>query len=532
MKIMIAEPLAPEGVAALQERAAGEGLDLSIDQVYGQSPDELLQNIVDYDALIVRSGTKVTANVIKAGKELKVIGRAGTGVDNIDLEAATQHGVLVVNAPTANCRAAAEHAIALMFALARRVARADASMRQGKWNRKQFMGVQIEGKVLGLVGLGRVGSEVARRARGLGMTVLAYDPYLSAERARGLGVTLASLDQVLEQADFVSLHTPLTEGTRGLIGPHEFDQMKPSAYLINCARGPVINEKALLQALDEGQIAGAGLDVFSQEPPSDNALLTNERIVHTPHLGASTEEAQVEVALEVARDVYDGMMARPVRHAINAPMISAEVLEALVPFIDLSERLGRLAIQIAGQNIGRLHVIYGGRLTEHDLTPLKAAIIKGLLESISEERVNQVNANLVAQRRGLVIVEEKRPNVGVEQFRNLITLRIGEGDNIREVSGTVRWGRPILVRINEYWINLELDGYMLICTNEDRPGMIGQVGTMLGRENVNVSFMQVGRDKPLGHAVMAIGLDQAPLESLLDDIANVEDIHSVQLVKI
>ncbi len=532
MKIMIAEPLAQEGVEALKEQATSAGLELVIDQVYGQKPDELLQNIVDYDALIVRSGTKVTADVIEAGKELKVIGRAGTGVDNIDLEAATQHGVLVVNAPTANCRAAAEHAIALMFALARQVPRADASMRQGKWNRKQFIGVQIDGKVLGLVGLGRVGSEVTRRARGLGMTVLAYDPYLSAERARGLGVTLASLDQVLQQADFVSLHTPLTEGTRGLIGPHEFDQMKPSAYLINCARGPVIDETALLQALEEGKIAGAGLDVFAQEPPSNSALLSNEQVVLTPHLGASTEEAQIEVALEVARDVFDGLTAKPVRHAINAPMISAEVLEALVPFMDLSERLGNLAIQIAGQHIGRVHVIYGGRLTEYDLTPLKIAIIKGLLEPISEERVNQVNANLVAQRRGLVLVEEKRPHVGVEQFRNLITLRIGEGDNIREVSGTVRWGQPILVSINEYWINLELNGYMLICTNEDRPGMIGQVGTMLGRENVNVSFMQVGRDKPLGHAVMAIGLDQAPPEAMLDDIRNVKDIHSVQLVKI
>lgn len=532
MKVIITDPLATEGVEALEKRAAEEGISLTVDLAYDLDPAGLLERIGEYDGLIVRSGTKVTADVIQASRKLKVIGRAGTGVDNIDLRAATQAGVLVVNAPTANCRAAAEHAVALMFALARRIARADASVRHGEWKRRQFMGVQIAGKVLGLVGLGRVGSEVVRRTKGLGMTVLAYDPYLSTERARGLGVELANLDDLLGQADFVSMHTPLTEETRGLIGAREFALMKPTAYLINCARGPVVDEDALLEALGQGQIAGAGLDVFAQEPPSESPLLHNPNVVLTPHLGASTEEAQVEVAREVTRDVLDGLLGRPVRNAVNAPMFSPEMLEALVPYIDLAERLGRLAVQIAGRNISRIHITYGGRLTDHDMTPVKAAVIKGLLELISEERVNQVNANLVAQRRGLIVVEEKRPHLDVEQFRNLITLRVGEGDAAREVSGTLRWGEPLLVRIDEYWINLVLRGYMLICTNLDRPGMIGQVGTMLGREDVNISFMQVGRDRPLGYAVMAIGLDDAPPEGLLDEIQNVEDIYSVQLVKV
>jgi len=532
MKIIITDPLAPEGVQALKERAEQEGIDLTVDLAYDLDHTGLVKRIGDYDALIVRSGTKVTADVIEAGKSLKVIGRAGTGVDNIDLKAATERGILVVNAPTANCRAAAEHAIALMFALARRIPRADASLRKGEWDRKRFIGVQIEGKVLGLVGLGRVGGEVARRAKGLGMTVLAYDPYLSAERARSLGVEMATLDEVLKQADFISLHTPLTEETRGLIGVRELGLMKPTAYLINCARGPVVDEDALLKALNEGQIAGAGLDVFSQEPLRDSPLRENTKVVLTPHLGASTEEAQVEVAREVVNDVMDGLTGRPALHAVNAPIFSAEMLESLVPYIDLAERLGRLAVQIAGQRIGQVHVTYSGRLAEHDLTPLKAAVIKGLLEPISEVRINQVNAHLVARQRGLVIVEEKRPHLDVEQFRNLITLRVGDGESAREVAGTLRWGEPLLVRIDEYWINLVLRGYMLICTNLDRPGMIGQVGTLLGRKNVNISFMQVGRDRPLGHAVMAIGLDEAPPEELLDVIRHVDDIFSVQLVKI
>ncbi len=524
MRVLVTEPLAEPGIQRLRAHA-------EVDVRLKLSPEELKRIIPGYEALIVRSGTKVTRELIEAGARLRVIGRAGTGVDNIDLKAATEHGVIVVNAPTANCVAAAEHTIALLLALARNIPQADQAMRRGEWDRHRFVGTAITDKTLGLIGFGRVGSEVARRAKGLGMRVIAYDPYMPAERARALGVELRSLEDVLQEADFVSLHVPLTEETRHLMNARTLALMKPGSYLINVSRGGVVDEEALYQALQSGHLAGAALDVFSEEPPRDNPLVGLPNVITTPHLGASTAEAQVGVALEVAEAVIAALEGRLPPTVVNAPMIPPETLAELAPYVDLAERLGRMAIQLARDTGGpsQVHIVYSGTIGRGDTRPLRAAVLKGLLEPVSEQRINWVNADLIAEQRHLEVVEEHRPAEG--PWTNSITLRLTNG-HVQEIEGTVVQGAPHVVRIGDFRIDLELNGYILICRNIDRPGMIGKVGTILGREGINISFMQVGRDRPRGHAVMALGLDEPPPEHVVAEIASLPDISFALLVRI
>ncbi|HYN89053.1 MAG TPA: phosphoglycerate dehydrogenase, partial [Ardenticatenaceae bacterium] len=481
-----------------------------------------------------RSGTQITREVIEAGTAgggaLRVVGRAGTGVDNIDLKAATERGVIVANAPTSNCIAAAEHTVALMTSLARNIPQADGAMRRGEWERHRFTGVALVDKTLGVVGIGRVGSEVAKRARGLGMEVVAYDPYFPAERAAAMGVPLLSLCEVLEQSDFISLHAPLTDGTRNLINRETIEWMRSGAYLINAARGGLVDEAALLEALDSGRLAGAALDVFSQEPPRNNPLVGHPRVIATPHLGASTVEAQEGVSLEVAEAVLAALRGEVVSSAVNAPMVPPETLASLAPYMDLAERLARLVVQLSPAGPQEVRVTYSGDAAgTGDTRLLKAAVIKGLLEPISEQRVNAVNADLVAQQRGLCIIEEKRP--AFENWPDSIIIRVTNGES-HEVQGAISRGQPHVVRIDTLWIDLELNGCILLCHNQDRPGMIGQVGTVLGREQVNISFMQVGRDHPRGQAVMAIGLDEPPPKELLAEIEAIPDISQALLVRI
>lgn len=528
MKILVTEPLSPAGVGLLE--AAGAQVEQR-----KLSPEALIEDARHYDAIIVRSGTQVTREVIEAGTDaggaLRVIGRAGTGVDNIDLKAATERGVLVINAPTANCIAAAEHTIALLTALARNIPQADAAMRRNEWERHRFTGVALVDKTIGIIGVGRVGSEVARRARGLDMRVIAYDPYFPLERAAAMGIPLLSLREVLEQADFITLHAPLTPSTHHLINRETIGWMRTGAWLINAARGDLVDEQALYEALEGGRLAGAALDVFSQEPPQNNPLVGHPRVIVTPHLGASTVEAQEGVSLEIAEAVLAALRGELVATAVNAPMVSRETLASLAPYVDLAERLARLAVQLGPAGPGEVRVTYSGDAAgTGDTRLLKAAVIKGLLEPITEQRINVVNAELIAQQRGLRIIEEKRP--AAETWPDSITICLTNNGQRQEVQGAISRGQPRVVRINDFWIDLELNGCILVCQNQDRPGMIGQVGMLLGREQVNISFMQVGRDHPRGQAVMAIGLDDVPPAGLLEEIGAIPDISQALLVRI
>jgi len=503
-RILVAEPLGNEGLAVLQQQA-------QVDVHLKKSPEELAALLPAYHALVVRSATKVNAALLEAGHNLIVVGRAGVGVDNIDVEAATRHGIVVVNAPTTNIVAAAEQTMALMFALARKIPQADCSVRAHQWQRERFVGVELVGKRLGLVGLGRVGSEVARRAIGLGMQVVASDPYVSAERAQQLQVKLVSFQELLASSDFVSLHAPATRETKKLMGAQEFGMMKPGARLINTARGTLVDEPALLDALDAGTLAGAALDVFEHEPPDNARLLRDERVVVTPHLGGSTQESQVRVSLEIAEEVLAVLEGRAARFAVNAPLVPPALAPLLPPYIDLAERLGRFYIQWVGGPLDSIEVQYAGQLAAEETAILTAAVIKGLLEPIHEDRVNLVNAQMVAKTHGLKVSEHKTREVA--HHENLIGLR-----GARRVVGTVLHDQPHIVQLDGYSVDLVADGYLLLARHRDRPGMIGKVGTLLGNADVNIAAMQVARDAPRGEAIMVLTLDDevpAPVFEIL-----------------
>src|SRR5215471_19987104 len=425
IKILITDRIAQEGIELLRTQLP----EAQIDERVGIKPEQLRAVIGDYKALIVRSETQVTGDVLAAATQLKIVGRAGVGVDNIDTEVATRLGIMVVNSPTGNIVAAAEHTIAMLMALARHVPAANSSIKAGKWEKNRFLGVEVRNKVLGIIGLGKVGTEVARRAQGLEMEVIAFDPYVAPEHARKLGVSMLSMEDVLQQADFVTLHTSLTggpQGTRGFIGTHELNLLKPGARLINCARGGLIDEEALLNALQENRLAGVALDVFSQEPVADNTvlkrLLAHERVIATPHLGASTEEAQVGVATDVAEQVVSVLQGGFPRAAVNAPLILPETLKILTPYMHLVEQMGRLYTQLQPGPLNKVELSCSGEIANYDLRPLQAALIKGLLESVSDAHVNMINAQLLAKQWGLEIIEQK--STIPTEFANLVTIRL------------------------------------------------------------------------------------------------------------
>ncbi len=524
-KILVADPIAEDGVEILRREA-------EVDVRTGLAPAELIITIPHYHALIVRSETKVTAEVFAAGKQLQAVGRAGVGVDNIDLNAATERGVIVVNAPLGNTISAAEHTIALMLALARHIPEANASLKSGEWKRSKFVGVELRGKALGIVGLGQVGSEVARRAKGLDMSVIAYDPFVSPERASVLGVELAAtLDDVLTDADFLSLHTVLTPQTKHLIGARELAKVKPSLRLINTARGDLIDIEALVRALDEGRLSGAALDVFPQEPPDvSSAVLHDGRIIVTPHLGASTAEAQERVAVDVAAQILAILRGEPAQYAVNAPMIAVETMSVLGPYIPVAEKVASLATQLAAGQLSNLEIEYLGDIANHNTAALKAAVIKGLLGPITEENVTIVNANLIAEHRGMKITERKGP--AEEIYANLIRVHIHTSAGDTDVTGTVAHDGPHIVAINDFWVDIPPgDGWLLLCENQDRPGMIGAVGTFLGEHDINISFMRVGRTAVRGRALMAVGLDDPIQQEHVEQLLTIPDLLSARVVK-
>ena len=523
-KVLVTDPIHEEGLRILQAHA-------EVDTRPGLSPKQLLEVIGDYDALVVRSETKVNAAVIEAGKRLQVIGRAGTGVDNIDVEAATRRGIVVVNAPTANTISATEHTLALMLALCRHIPQAHSLLREGVWRRADFMGVELRGKTLGVVGLGNVGSALARRAVGLEMQVIAYDPYISEEYAKRFQVKLVSLEEILRTADFISLHLPLNESTQGLIGERELRLVKPTVRIINAARGGLVDEVALFRALEEGRVAGAAMDVFTVEPAKDNILFKSDKVIVTPHIAASTAEAQASVSVDTAEQVVAVLQGKPARYAVNAPFIPADLFPVLGPFVPLGMALGRLASQLVEEHMSALHLKYEGEIGTYDPSALRAAVLGGLLERVSLERVNLVNANMLAQKRGLRIIEEKGGSA--EPYPSLLTAQAITSTGQTLVAGTVIRGEPHIVRVNQFWLDIvPTGGYFLFCDHRDRPGLIGAVGTITGKMDINIHSMQLLRLQPRGQALMVLGLDEPLAEEQRRQVLAIPDIHTARLVKL
>jgi D-3-phosphoglycerate dehydrogenase len=509
VRILVAEPIAPEGVAIL-------GADHEVDERIGLSREELCAILQDYDALVVRSQVKVDAAVIAAGTRLQVIGRAGVGVDNVDLDAATRAGITVVNAPTGNTIAAAEHTLALLYGIARKIAPADASVRRGEWKRTQFTGLELRGRTLGIVGLGKIGQAIAARAIAMEMTVIASDPFVTDEQAEHHGVELVGFDELLARADVVSVHVPLSRATRNLISTDQLARMKPGAILLNVARGGVVDEAAVAAALTAGTLGGAGVDVFEAEPPTGSPLLAAPNALLTPHLGASTAEAQVAVAEEVADQVLDVLAGRSARYAVNAPLLTPETARALAPYLPLAEVLGRFFAQFCRTGVRTLTLEIGGELAAFDGSPLTAAVLRGLLETSTTERVNLVNAAALAKARGITVVERKTPEAGA--YASLLTLSGESGGRTTTVAGTVAAGEPRLTRLNEYPLDMEPAGVMLITRHRDRPGMIGRVGQTLGQADVNISAMHLGRTAPRADALMVLALDEDVPPAVADEI--------------
>lgn len=536
--VLVAEKLGVAGLEMLQQVA-------NVDCSYNMTPEDLYAKVAHSDALIVRSATKVTRQVFEASKgRLKVVGRAGVGVDNVDLAAATEYGCLVVNAPTANTVAAAEHGIALMCALSRNVAQADASMKQQKWERTKYVGVSLVDKTLAIMGFGKVGGEVARRARGLGMSVIAYDPYASEEKARAVGVKLVGLDEALAQGDFFSLHMPLTPGTKKMFNDAAFAKMKKGARIVNVARGGVIDDDALARALDAGTVAAAALDVFEEEPPTweGHPLVGRANVVCTPHLGASTTEAQEGVSTEVAEAVIDALQGKLSSTAVNAPLVSAEVLKELAPFVTLAEGLGKAAVTlVADQGFTDINICYSSpRGDDLDTRLLRAMIIKGILEQITTANVNIVNADLLAKNRGLRISEVTIRTEGSDVLTSL-SVALGTSKSTFSaavdktgriyVEGSVKNGTPYLEKIGGFDVELAMQGSVLLCRQRDQPGIVGCVGMALAKGNINISFMTVCRTSRNEEAIMAIGIDDEPSADILNDIRQVKGVEELAIFK-
>jgi D-3-phosphoglycerate dehydrogenase / 2-oxoglutarate reductase len=529
VRVLVAESLAPEGIALL--RAHHE-----VDERFGLPRDELCATIGDYDALIVRSQVHADASLVAAGTRLIVIGRAGVGVDNVDLDAATRAGIVVVNAPTGNTIAAAEHTLALMYGLARRVAAGDTAMRAGDWQdaRARLTGVELRGKVLGILGLGKIGQAIADRARAMEMIVLGQDPFVTAEQASLRGIELVGLDELLSRSDVVTVHVPLTRATRGLIGARQLALMKPTALLLNVARGGVLDEADVAAALHERRLGGAAIDVFDHEPPFEpnerSPLLDAPNTLLTPHLGASTAEAQIRVAEEVAAQVIDVLDGRSARYAVNAPLLTPETAQAIAPYLPLAELLGRFFAQFCRTGVRTLTLEVGGELAGHDVAPLTAGVLRGLLENTTTERVNLVNAASLARARGIIVVERKTPDAGA--FASLLTLSGEAGDSTTTVAGTVAAGEPRIVRLNDYWLDMAPSVFMLITRHQDKPGTMGRIGLILGEADVNISAMTLGRSAPREDALMILALDDEVPPDVADAIRRHEAVIDVWTLRL
>jgi D-3-phosphoglycerate dehydrogenase / 2-oxoglutarate reductase len=526
-KVLIADSISQRGIDELSREGA---LDVTIKP--GLSETELLEIIPEFSALVVRSQTKVTADVLKAGASLRVVGRAGVGVDNVDVEAATRRGVVVLNAPGGNTVSTAEHAFSLLLCVARKIPQADASVRGKNWDRKNFEGVELYNKTLGVIGMGRIGSELARRAIAFGMRVIAYDPYLSATRARALQIELVDeLDDLLAEADFISLHTPLTPETRHILDAVRLQKTKRGVRIINCARGGLIDETALANALQDRHVAAAALDVFEKEPlPNDSALRSAPNLILTPHLGASTAEAQESVGIEIAQSIRAALLEGTIRNAVNMPNLDARTLAIIGPHLRFGEKLGRFLSQIAPKRVDTLNVNYSGKVNEVDTTAITRSILKGFLQLAGGTDVNEVNAPAFAESLGLKVTESRLSALG--DYTDLLELSaLAEGKTV-SVGGAFFGATPRIVSINSRPVEARPHGVVLVLENTDRPGMVGRIGNLLGDHGVNIATMSLSRNQAGGTALTVLNLDTAPDEALLEQIRASEDIHSAQVIEL
>jgi D-3-phosphoglycerate dehydrogenase len=500
--VLISDALSPAAVQIFKDR----GIEVTFDPNLGKDKDKLAEVIGQYDGLAIRSATKVTAKLLEAAKNLKVIGRAGIGVDNVEIPAATARGVIVMNTPFGNSITTAEHAIALMFALARQIPAADTSTQAGKWEKNRFMGVELEAKTLGLVGCGNIGSIVARKAMGVGMKVIAYDPYLSPERAMDLGVEKVELEQLLPRADVITLHVPLTEQTKNILSKDNLAKTRKGVRIINCARGGLVDEAALAEAIQSGHVAGAAFDVFSAEPAETNPLFGLDNVICTPHLGASTSEAQENVALQVAEQMADYLLTGGVSNAVNFPSISAEEAPKLKPFVALGEKLGAFLGQLTEAPVKAIRVVYEGEVGDLNVRPVTAAAITGVLRPFLPE-INMVNAPLTAKEKGIAVEEVKRSAEGDHESR--IYLEVVAEDMTRHAAGTVyQDGKPRITEIRGIQMDAEFAPHMLYVRNDDKPGFIGRFGTLLGEKGINIATFNLGRDRPGGDAICFVAIDE------------------------
>jgi D-3-phosphoglycerate dehydrogenase len=523
-KVLVSDPISDLGIQQLND-----AIDVIVDKKTGLKEDELIAIIGDYDALLVRSQTKVTERIMEAGKKLKVVGRAGVGVDNIDLEAATKRGIVVINAPDGNTIATCELTFAMMMSVARQIPQAYKKTISGEWDRKTFVGVELHAKVLGIIGMGRIGSEVAKRAKVFGMEVIGYDPFLTEDRAEKMGVKLGTVNEIAAQADFITVHTPLTPETRHIIGKAQFAIMKKGVRIINCARGGIVDEVALVESINQGIVAGAAFDVYEEEPPAaDHPFLNNPLIIVTPHLGASTIEAQENVAIDVSEEVLHILRDEPFKNAVNMPPVPANVLNVLQPYFQLGEKLGRFVGKLTESAVQEIIVNYAGDLSDVDTTPLTRHIVKGVLINHLEE-VNIVNAMHLAKLREVNIIVQKATTS--KTFTNLVTVTLKSKNEEKTVAGTLLSGYgERIVQIDQYPVDIAPDGTMLLISHRDKPGIIGRVGTLLGNNQVNIASMQVGRKVIGGSAVMVLSIDKEASSDVLQELGQLNDLLHVKAI--
>lgn len=533
MKVLVSDPLGSAGMAELQKDPL-----IEVDEKVGLTPEQLKKIIGDYDAMIIRSGTHVNKEIIRAAAKLRVIGRAGVGVDNVDLEEATNRGIIVMNTPEGNTISTAEHTFSMLMALARNIPQANQSIKQGEWKRTKFLGTELNGKVLGVIGFGRIGREVSKRATSFGMKVVIFDPFISAESVKGHPVEFMELKALLKIADFITVHTPLTPETRYILNEETLKLCKKGVRLINCARGGIIEEKALVEALKSGKVAGAALDVFEQEPPQSHPLLEFPQVIATPHLGAATQEAQENVAVDVAKQVLDALHEKAIKNAVNMPSLDPETYNVLRPWLNLAEKMGKLCPQLFGRVVKSINIRYGGDVTRYSQAPLTIAVVKGLLTPMCAETVNYVNAMTMAKERGIVISESK--STEKEDFTHYITIEAESGESSTGIQKNQMMGTlfgaelPRLVQINEYRFELEPTGYILFIRNEDKPGVVGTIGKILGKNKINIAEMSLGRVKQ-GKKMMAmtvINTDNEVPEKVLKEIKRFEPIVDAKVVKL
>jgi D-3-phosphoglycerate dehydrogenase len=525
MKVLISDNLSPVGVEILKKA----GLD--VDARSKTSVEEIEKIIGDFDALIIRSATKVTAGLLEKAGKLKVVGRAGSGLDNVDIPAATKKGVAVMNTPGGNTVTTAEHTIGMIFASARMIPQAYASLKAGKWEKKKFEGVELYDKVIGIVGLGAIGGVVANRAIGLGMKVLAYDPFISPEKAKSLGIELADLPTIYKKSDFITIHTPKTKETANLINKNTIAQMKDSVRIINCARGGIVNEQDLYEALKSGKVAAAAFDVFDKEPPENHPLLSLDNFIATPHLGASTVEAQENVAVAVAEQIVDYLIAGTIRNAVNVPSVPADQLPALSPYINLAERMGLFIGQITEGGLTQATVEYSGEVANLKQEPITLAALKGILTPTLQENVNYVNAPLIAKDRGIDVKVSK--STGTSEYTSLITVRLKTGGGEVSVAGTLNSRKePRIIQVDNFPMETVPDGAMLVLMNNDKPGVIGGIGTILGQNGINIARMQFGREQQGGLAMSVVSIDSTVSDELMSRIRQLPNVLSVKQIRI